>query len=124
MAWGGVGKFVLFIHLKGIIMKTSKLFSLAVIVSLGMSPLAYAKGPGGGQGAQSGGSTGTQAKIHTPGTGLTTGTPTQTRIHVPGTGLGTTSPASGQMQQGAGRGIHTPGTGLTTPAPVPAPVTN
>ena len=105
-------------------MKTSKLFSLALIASLAMSPLAYAKGPAGGQGAQGGAGTGTQAQIHTPGTGLATGTPTQTRIHTPGTGLGTTSPASGQAQQGAGRGIHTPGTGLTVPAPVPAPVAN
>lgn len=105
-------------------MKTSKLFSLALIASLAMSPLAYAKGPAGGHGSQGGAGTATQAQIHTPGTGLATGTPTQTRIHTPGTGLGTTSPASGQAQQGAGRGIHTPGTGLTTPAPVPAPAAN
>ena len=101
-------------------MKTSKLFALAVIATLGTSSIAFAKGPGAGQGGQSATAVGTQTRIHTPGTGLTTGTPTQTRIHTPGTGLGTGVPGSGQGA-GPGQGIHTPGTGLTAPAVVPVP---
>lgn len=104
-------------------MKSSRMFSLALITTLAMSAVAYAKGPGSGQSGAN--ASGTQIRVHTPGTGLTTETPTQARIHTPGTGLGTTPPVPGQVAApGGGRGIHTPGTGLTTTPPVPAPTTN
>lgn len=107
-------------------MKSSSMFSLAVIASLAMSSMAYAQGRGGGQGGAS--APGTQSRIHTPGTGLATATPLQTRIqspletrtqtplqtriHPPGTGLTTppATPAQGTAST-AGRGIHPPGTG-------------
>ena len=85
-------------------MKSSTMFSLALVTTLAMGTAAYAKGPGSGQsGAYASG--------------------TQTRAHTPGTGLAT-PPVPGQGPTAAGgRGIHTPGTGLTTP-PVPATPTN
>jgi hypothetical protein len=109
-------------------MKSSIKLSLALVSILAVSSVAFAQGrasaPAGAQGATS--TAGTQSRIHTPGTGLTTGTtPLQTRIHTPGTGLGTATPAAGQGgPANGGRGIHTPGTGLTTTAPVPVPVVN
>lgn len=114
-------------------MKSSTKFSIALVTILAASSVALAQSragaPAGAGGARGGASTaGTQSRIHTPGTGLTTGaTPLQTRIHVPGTGLGMPPAVSGQGgPSNGGRGIHTPGTGLTTtaPAPVPAPVSN
>ena len=102
-------------------MKSSRMFSLALITTLAMGTAAYAKGPGSGPSGAN--ASGTQTRVHTPGTGLTTGTPTQTRAHTPGTGLAT-PPVPGQGSTAAGgRGIHTPGTGLATP-PVPATPTN
>ncbi len=92
-------------------MKTSTLSSIAMVSILAVSSVAFAQGRGGasaGAGraqapmtAQGSASTaGTQAKVHTPGTGLLPGaTPLQARI-------------------------HTPGTGLVTPAPVPVPAGN
>ena len=108
-------------------MRSSKLFSIALISTLAFGTAAYAAGPGGMRSGTAAATTsGLQTRIHTPGTGLATGTPTQTQtqIHTPGTGLGTTTPVAGRPQQGTGRGIHTPGTGLTTPAVVPAPASN
>ena len=117
-------------------MKSSTLFSIIIASTLAAGSVAYAQGrasaPGAGraqapmaaQGAAS--TSGTQAKVHTPGTGLLPGaTPLQTRIHTPGTGLGTATPGAGQAAgSNGGRGIHTPGTGLVTPAPVPVPAGN
>ena len=119
-------------------MKTSTLFSIIIASTLATGSFAYAQGranaPGAGRAqapatAQGQASTaGTQAKVHTPGTGLLPGaTPLQTRIHTPGTGLPAATGTPGAGQAGAangGRGIHTPGTGLVAPAPVPAPVAN
>ena len=118
-------------------MKSSTLFSIIIASTLAAGSVAYAQGranaPGAGriqapvavQGAAT--AAGTQAKLHTPGTGLTSETPLQTRIHTPGTGVSTVTPGTGMGQApGAnpGRGIHTPGTGLVTPAPAPVPAGN
>jgi hypothetical protein len=118
----------LFIHFKETIMKSSIKLSLALVSILAVSSVALAQGRGApaGAGAQGAAAStaGTQSRLHTPGTGLTTGTtPLQTRIHAPGTGLGTAAPGSAQGRPAnGGRGIHTPGTGLTTTAPVVVPV--
>lgn len=104
-------------------MKPSRMFSIALIATLAMSSVTYAQGRGGGQSGAN--ASGTQTRIHTPGTGLTTLTPAQTRIHAPGTGLSTTPSVPGQVAAPGGRrGIHTPGTGLATTPPVPAPTAN
>ena len=76
-------------------MKSSIKLSLALVSILAVSSVAFAQGrasaPANAQGAAS--IAGTQTRIHTPGTGLTTdATPLKTRIHTPGTGLTTTAP--------------------------------
>ena len=76
-------------------MKSSIKLSLALVSILAVSSVAFAQGrasaPANAQGAAS--IAGTQTRIHTPGTGLITGTaPLKTRIHTPGTGLTTTAP--------------------------------
>lgn len=127
--WGEVVSHLSYLPI-GVIMKSSRMFSLALITLFAMSSAAFAKGPGGAQGAggMQGGvsASGTQSRIHTPGTGLGGDvTPTQTRIHAPGTGLGTGTPGAGQAQgAGAGRGIHTPGTGLPAATGAAAPASN
>lgn len=96
-------------------MKSSTLYSIALVSALAVSSVAFAQSrhgapagagsgssvgagsgaqagagaQGAGVGAQGAASTnGTQNRIHTPGTGLTTDTtPLKTRIHTPGTGL-------------------------------------
>lgn len=100
-------------------MKSNIGFSILAVTALSLSTVAYAAGPAVGRGASNGSSA--QTRIHTPGTGLVTGTPTQTRI---GAGATVTAPrtgpaAGGQVPGGAGRGVHTPGTGLTTATPAP-----
>ena len=106
-------------------MKSSTLYSIALVSALAVSSVAFAQGRYGapaaagtgtsvgagagakaGVGAQAAGAgvkgasaqgaastAGTQDRLHTPGTGLTTDTtPLKTRIHTPGTGLITTTP--------------------------------
>lgn len=94
-------------------MKSSTLYSIVLVSALAVTSVAFAQGRYGapaaagtgtsvgagtgagvkGAGAQGAASTGTQDRIHTPGTGLTTDTtPLKTRIHTPGTGLITTTP--------------------------------
>lgn len=107
-------------------MKSSALFSIALISVMAASSASFAQGRASAQGATS--NAGIQSRIHTPGTGLTTGTtPLQTRIQAPVTGSGVAAPGTGQaISSNGGRGIHTPGTGLTTTAPTPvsAPTSN
>jgi hypothetical protein len=91
-------------------MKSSTLYSIVLVSALAVTSVAFAQGRYGapvgagtgtsvgagvkGASAQGAASTaGTQDRLHTPGTGLTTDTtPLKTRIHTPGTGLITTTP--------------------------------
>jgi hypothetical protein len=115
-------------------MKTSTFSSIALVSILAISSAAFAQGragapAGAAQGAAS--TAGTQSRIHTPGTGLSTGTtPLQTRTQTPITGpsatpgtgpVGSANGSKGNNGSNGSRGIHTPGTGLTADAPVPVP---
>ena len=97
-------------------MKSSTALSLLAITALSLSTAVFAAGPAGGRAAAKG--TGTTSRIHTPGTGLATGTtPTATRSGASGQGSGAAQGAHGAG--GSGRGVHTPGTGLVPTAPTP-----